>query len=152
MTEDVVPPSKQLQCSEIRFCRCEQFCKRWHGSLRHDGDIAGVSYLGIVWPADWTINKKLSCVSHPLAGCPAAVGNLWDVTDRDIDRFSKAVLDEWTKTAGEEDGSCMAKAIADGRKKCRLTHLIGAAPVCYGLPTVVCRSANALLDLQGPGS
>lgn len=78
------------------------------------------------------------------AGCPVAVGNLWDVTDRDIDRFSKAVLDDWMQASTEEDVSCIAKAIATGRTKCRLTHLIGAAPVCYGLPTAVMRSAKQL--------
>ena len=80
-----------------------------------------------------------------LAGCPAAIGNLWDVTDRDIDRFSKAVLNKWTQSDKGGSSSCMTKAIADGRKKCRLTHLIGAAPVCYGLPSAVYRSAAGLL-------
>lgn len=28
-------------------------------------------------------------------GCPAAVANLWDVTDVDIDRFARGVLDQW---------------------------------------------------------
>jgi len=29
------------------------------------------------------------------AGCPAVVATLWDVTDKDIDRFSEATLEEW---------------------------------------------------------
>jgi separase len=36
------------------------------------------------------------------AGCPAAVANLWDVTDRDIDRFAQAVLKQWS---GDSEGS-----------------------------------------------
>jgi len=28
-------------------------------------------------------------------GCPAVVSNLWDVTDRDIDRFCEALLGTW---------------------------------------------------------
>ena len=73
------------------------------------------------------------------AGCPAAVGNLWDVTDRDIDRFSKSVLEQWMVSSGEgqSEAVCMAAAVAGSRQVCRLPHLIGAAPVCYGLPTMV---------------
>lgn len=29
------------------------------------------------------------------AGCPALLANLWDVTDKDIDRFSHATLEKW---------------------------------------------------------
>lgn len=32
---------------------------------------------------------------YMLAGSPAVVGTLWDVTDRDIDRFAGAVFEEW---------------------------------------------------------
>ena len=74
------------------------------------------------------------------AGCPAVVGNLWDVTDRDIDRFSKSVLEQWMAGGGEgsqREPVCMAAAVAGSRQVCRLPHLIGAAPVCYGLPTMV---------------
>ncbi|KAI0383013.1 peptidase family C50-domain-containing protein [Hypomontagnella monticulosa] len=33
--------------------------------------------------------------NYMLAGCPAVVGTLWDVTDRDIDRFAGRVFEEW---------------------------------------------------------
>ncbi|KAF8065905.1 SF3B4 [Scenedesmus sp. PABB004] len=92
------------------------------------------------------------------AGCPAAVANLWDVTDRDIDRFAQSVLSQW---AGEEPGAdapggapggggggdapgrgpsrdqapvSMSAAVAASRRACRLPALIGGAAVCYGLP------------------
>lgn len=32
--------------------------------------------------------------NYMLAGCPALVANLWDVTDRDIDKFAQAVFDK----------------------------------------------------------
>ncbi|KAI0481531.1 peptidase family C50-domain-containing protein [Xylaria cf. heliscus] len=32
---------------------------------------------------------------YMLAGSPAVVGTLWDVTDRDIDRFAAAVFEDW---------------------------------------------------------
>ncbi|KAK0623465.1 peptidase family C50-domain-containing protein [Immersiella caudata] len=33
--------------------------------------------------------------NYMMAGCPAVVGTLWDVTDRDIDRFAGRVFEEW---------------------------------------------------------
>lgn len=30
-----------------------------------------------------------------MAGCPAVTGTLWDVTDRDIDRFAGRTLEGW---------------------------------------------------------
>ncbi|GAB0133307.1 hypothetical protein EsDP_00001719 [Epichloe bromicola] len=45
--------------------------------------------------------------NYMLAGCPAVVGTLWDVTDRDIDRFAGRTFEEWglfaPGTFGEED-------------------------------------------------
>ena len=96
------------------------------------------------------------------AGCPVAIGNLWDVTDRDIDRFAMAVLERWLPDQADDKGVCkaepqehggearqkpegalcMSKSVAESRGVCRLPHLIGAAPVCYGVPT------NVLLQLQ----
>ena len=34
-------------------------------------------------------------INYMLAGCPALLANLWDVTDKDIDRFSYVVLEKW---------------------------------------------------------
>jgi len=34
-------------------------------------------------------------ISYMHAGCPALLATLWDVTDKDIDRFSQAVLEKW---------------------------------------------------------
>eukprot|EP00899_Mesostigma_viride_P002550 jgi/Mesvir1/12296/Mv00498-RA.2 len=175
-------------------------------------------------------------LSYLMAGCPAVVANLWDVTDRDIDRFSAAIMSRWQETAlisgsatgapslsggrssgatggngglhkefanddddddnssrssspttshlgkaamgakakkgktkvpelesnrhlGEWDRnssqpgssrdagmlppSCIAASIAPSRTVCRLPHLIGAAPVCYGLPAYLCLSDHA---------
>lgn len=100
----------------------------------------------------------------PNAGCATAAANLWDVTDRDIDRFSTAVLNDWSNAdsgstghssggssstghssggGGGGGGHCNAhgsaagRAITVNRGACRLPHLIGAAPVCYGIPAYV---------------
>ncbi len=90
------------------------------------------------------------------------MANLWDVTDRDIDRFSQAVLTAYisggssssssssggsrggrgSRTKGcsggencEQLGTDMSAAVGASRGVCKLPHLVGAAPVCYGLPS-----------------
>lgn len=93
------------------------------------------------------------------AGCPALLANLWDVTDKDIDRFSYTVLESWglfhkseaslprspVKRGGRGrtkkqtsnikiDRVSLDEAVAKGRGSCRLRYLNGAAPVIYGVP------------------
>ncbi|KAJ8108316.1 hypothetical protein ONZ43_g6463 [Nemania bipapillata] len=62
---------------------------------------------------------------YMLAGSPAVVGTLWDVTDRDIDRFAGAVFEEWGlfphgtfagKGAAKGKGKAPAVAAAQRRK------------------------------------
>jgi separase len=115
-------------------------------------------------------------LSYLFAGSPAVIANLWDITDRDIDRFSMAVVNSWLQDKGETPPvSCSACALLElptrGRGKktvvrghgnnrklckvcairrisssigkardaCKLNMLTGAAPVCYGVPTVLKR-------------
>lgn len=76
-----------------------------------------------------------------------AVANLWDVTDRDIDRFSQGVLSRWLGEGAElllteqhspaQHSVCVGWSVASSRGACRLSNLIGAAPVCYGIPVAV---------------
>ncbi|GFR39900.1 hypothetical protein Agub_g405 [Astrephomene gubernaculifera] len=102
-------------------------------------------------------------VAYQLAGCPALVANLWDVTDRDIDRYCQALMQRWlgcqsASTGGAAVGhssnnssmdsqkavdlspaivskcEVLGLATARSRSACKLPYLIGAAPVCYGLP------------------
>ncbi|XP_044204007.1 separin [Thunnus albacares] len=70
-------------------------------------------------------------LSYLIAGCPFVLGNLWDVTDRDIDRFTKALLESWL-SAGS--GAPLLDYMGPSRQATFLKHLIGAAPVVYGLP------------------
>ena len=81
------------------------------------------------------------------------VSNLWDVTDRDIDRFCEALLSTWLgpktttaitaaasgshEAAGGGSSRCcgIGAAVSRSRSACKLPYLIGAAPVCYGIPT-----------------
>ncbi|XP_064161060.1 separin isoform X1 [Anguilla rostrata] len=70
-------------------------------------------------------------LNYLMAGCPLVVGNLWDVTDRDIDRFTTTLLQCWL-SAGR--GAPLLDHMAPSRQATYLKHLIGAAPVVYGLP------------------
>lgn len=87
------------------------------------------------------------------------MANLWDVTDKDIDRFSMIALRQWGLLKAEEHvhpdspetgalnealGSLslsapsmkmhLSQAVASSRPACVLRYLVGAAPVVYGLP------------------
>lgn len=102
-------------------------------------------------------------MTYMQAGCPALVATLWDVTDKDVDRFSMKVLEAWgllgqeapvvgvAKKGGpkakgkgkakvtetvEPTGTKMSldQAVARGRDSCILKYLNGAAPVVYGVP------------------
>ncbi len=78
------------------------------------------------------------CVGAYLtAGAPAVLANLWDVTDRDIDKFSLHLLRAWfgeVPGAAELNPQCLAALIPEARQVCKLKYLIGCAPVCYGIP------------------
>ncbi|KAI0542355.1 peptidase family C50-domain-containing protein [Xylaria digitata] len=57
---------------------------------------------------------------YMLAGSPAVVGTLWDVTDRDIDRFAGAVFEEWglfPRGTFAEDASPSGRAAGRGKGK-----------------------------------
>ncbi|OHT02086.1 Clan CD, family C50, separase-like cysteine peptidase [Tritrichomonas foetus] len=71
-------------------------------------------------------------VEFIIAGAGSVVGNLWNVTDRDIDRFLLALLNRTVM-----NGPCtLEEAVLQARNACKLRYLTGAAPVIYGFPTV----------------
>jgi separase len=67
-------------------------------------------------------------------GSPAVLGNLWDVTDVDIDAFTLELLDFWGLTSLSQ--SSLGLSISEARKACKLQYLVGASPVLYGLPCI----------------
>ncbi|GLT85957.1 hypothetical protein SLE2022_041220 [Rubroshorea leprosula] len=128
-------------------------------------------------------------LSYLLAGSPVIVANLWEVTDKDIDRFAKAMLDAWLRARSDianpsqcnvlqkefegmhisgrkgnskkrvplkelpETHNDSSKNTFDHRPKigsfmgqareaCTLPFLIGASPVCYGVPTGIWRKKD----------
>jgi separase len=70
-------------------------------------------------------------LSYLLAGSPCVVGNLWDVTDRDIDRFSIELLEQ---LFGSDINYSIARSVAHVRTACKMRYIVGSAPVCYGFP------------------
>ncbi|KAL4228695.1 Separin [Mactra antiquata] len=73
-------------------------------------------------------------ISYFLAGCPSMVANLWDVTDKDIDKFTGELVKTWFNSC---DGTYLAKEVQKARFVCKLQHLNGFAPVVYGLPVFI---------------
>ncbi|ODH53690.1 hypothetical protein GX48_00108 [Paracoccidioides brasiliensis] len=97
-------------------------------------------------------------INYMHAGAPALVATLWDVTDKDIDRFAQSTFEHWglmnkapveTTPSGRSKGSKATNAlqqlqggdpvgldtaVAKSRSACILKYLNGAAPVVYGVP------------------
>ncbi|KAI1158708.1 peptidase family C50-domain-containing protein [Nemania serpens] len=101
---------------------------------------------------------------YMLAGSPAVVGTLWDVTDRDIDRFAGAVFEEWglfprgtfpgdgkaarrggkgkapaaTAAAAQGKHGSLVEAVAKARTEaCRFKYITAAAVCVYGIPVYI---------------
>lgn len=69
-------------------------------------------------------------------GSPCYVGNLWDVTDKDIDmqsnRFLSYCIKYWEPSSLKI--TSLGKSLTKSRDECKLKYLTGCAPVIYGLP------------------
>ncbi|KAF2756498.1 hypothetical protein EJ05DRAFT_502006 [Pseudovirgaria hyperparasitica] len=111
-----------------------------------------------------TYTPSGTVASYMTAGAPAVLGMLWDVTDKDCDRFSircGAVWGLWqereekgrkkgraakktaemtakrkSKERGKQKsrGISLDDAVRSSRDACYLRYLNGAAPVVYGIP------------------
>ncbi|KAK6156938.1 hypothetical protein DH2020_011186 [Rehmannia glutinosa] len=102
-------------------------------------------------------------ISYLLAGSPVIVANLWEVTDKDIDRFGKAMLNAWLRERSAASSACaqcnvpvsnckstnccshrprIGSFMGQARDACTLGFLIGASPVCYGVPTGIIKRKN----------
>lgn len=101
-------------------------------------------------------------LSYILGGSPVIVANLWEVTDKDIDRFGKAMLNAWLRERSSASSKCaqcnvpvnnckftkcnhrprIGSFMGQARDACTLGFLIGASPVCYGVPTGIIKRRN----------
>ncbi|POS87101.1 hypothetical protein EPUL_001308 [Erysiphe pulchra] len=96
-------------------------------------------------------------VNYLHAGCHALVATLWDVTDKDIDRFAKSAFENWglfkpqpeLKLGSKGKGKfkihdqpvvetispvSLSEAVAMSRQACNLRYLNAAAVCVYGVP------------------
>lgn len=88
-------------------------------------------------------------INYMHAGCPALVATLWDVTDKDIDRFAKTTFEHWglfesenksekkgrgRKKAAVTEHLSVVEAVAKGKEACKLRYLNAAAVCVYGIP------------------
>lgn len=66
---------------------------------------------------------------------PCVVGNLWDVTDKDIDRFTDKLFELFVPNYKEkQDTTDVATAVSEARSACKMRYLVGSAPIIYGFP------------------
>ncbi|KAK8870007.1 hypothetical protein IAR55_000577 [Kwoniella newhampshirensis] len=113
------------QCATTMLWGCSS------GHLREQGDF---DRTGTAW-------------HYMVGGCPSLTANLWDVTDRDIDRLSEQVLKHLHLDSAHVPASksrsntflpisemSTVQAVNSARDECKLKYLTGAAPVVYGLP------------------
>ncbi|KAM0271665.1 hypothetical protein ACHAQH_009000 [Verticillium albo-atrum] len=92
--------------------------------------------------------------NYMMAGCPAVVGTLWDVTDRDIDRFAGRLFEEWglmprgsfpvdkwsakrAGSAGDGGETSVVEAVVKAREAVRFRYLTAGAVCVYGIPVYV---------------
>lgn len=90
-------------------------------------------------PSNFGIGEQESngtAINFLVHGSKAVVGNLWDVTDGEIDRLTTCILNEWLCGGGGDDGRrvSLGEAVAKSRPKCVLPYLVGAACVVIGVP------------------
>lgn len=101
----------------------------------HEGVIFLIN-IGYIMKCTWNITVRglkgtvqLMFLFFTLS--PAIVANLWDVTDKDIDRFSESLLKQWLDP---DTYLSLPEVLSQSRRACKLKYLIGASPVLYGLP------------------
>ena len=95
-------------------------------------------------------------VNYILGGAGYVIANLWDVTDKDIDKLSIHCMEKlFTVSHGPTsspadtvydtvtDGHVYvphvspAEALTASRDVCKLKNAVGSAPVVYGLPQLI---------------
>lgn len=87
-------------------------------------------------------------LAYMLAGCPAVVGNLWDVTDKDIDRYCQELISKILSSTSHDGQTSIGHIVQNSRHACKLPFLIGAAPVCYGIPATFTLQSYGMHELR----
>jgi len=83
-------------------------------------------------------------LSYLMADSPATVGNLWAVTDKDVDTVTCKLLSQWLDATRDSTQNkdirsrissvSLLDCIPSARQKCKLEYLNGASLVHYGFP------------------
>ena len=77
----------------------------------------------------FTLSPNILRLMFKFVSSPTVVGNLWDVTDRDIDKFTTNLLRLWFK-----ETPSLTQCVVESRDVCNMKYINGAAPVVYGMP------------------
>lgn len=93
--------------------------------------LIGCSSASLLYKGEYDSHGTV--LSYLTSGAPLVLGNLWDVTDGDIDRFLVSLLENWIPGKRLSTIS-LADSIHLARESCVLKSLTGLAPVLYGLP------------------
>jgi separase len=77
-------------------------------------------------------------LSYLLGGASWVIGNLWDVTDKDIDKLSidcmkNTFIEAFDDNTRNENGG-IGSNLSSARSVCKLKKLVGFSPVIYGVP------------------
>ena len=73
-------------------------------------------------------------LSYLYGGARFVVGNLWDVTDKDLDKLSMHFM---TRLLNQHSGSnSIAEALQSARTACKMRFAVGCAPVVYSFPSI----------------
>ena len=78
-------------------------------------------------------------LQYLIRGSPFVLGNLWDVTDKDIDKLSVACMSSLfdKRSLRGDNRVAVAEALAASRAVCKMMYAVGSAPVMYGLPLAI---------------
>jgi separase len=128
------------------------------GKLDDQGDLDPAGTAWDYMMAGWYV-PSFPYSNHKLNNSPALTATLWDVTDRDIDRYTTSVyrllgLDpahvlQQEKPRAEHSkmgllplsnqgmGLSTVEAVNLSREECKMTYLTGAAVVHYGIPVYI---------------
>ena len=71
-----------------------------------------------------------TAINYLLGGAKFVVGNLWDVTDKDLDKISVECMSKYLSLDNTSDFS---EITHNSRSVCKLPYIVGCAPVVYGL-------------------
>lgn len=115
--------SRQVKCAPSLLIGCSS------GRLK-EPEWAGFGVEGTV-------------IDYLAAGSSCVLVNLWDVTDRDIDRLTCSMLERFGLWDVERKISKdLGLSLSQSRTDCLLSKINGAAPVIYGMPPFVWQSVK----------